>query len=59
MEVSRARVVALMRRVGLAEEATRALSSLPDPVDTDRDSELLASFGVSRERLMEILGSSP
>jgi hypothetical protein len=59
MEVSRARVVALMRRVGLVEEATRALSSLPDPVDTDRDSVLLASFGVSRERLMEILGSSP
>ncbi len=59
MEVRRAQVIAIMRRVGLHEDISRALSSLPDPVDVDRDGDLLATFGISRERLMEMLGSSP
>jgi hypothetical protein len=59
MEISRARVLATMRRVGLHDEVERAATELPDRIDTDRDAELLASFGISRERLMELLGSSP
>jgi hypothetical protein len=59
MEIDRARVIATMRRVGLHDQIPQALESLPERVDTDRDAALLASFGISRERLMEILGSSP
>jgi hypothetical protein len=60
MEVSRAHVISLMQRVGVQpDEIARALASLPDPVDPDRDSDLLASFGLSRKRLVELLGSSP
>jgi hypothetical protein len=59
MEIPRAQVIATMRRVGLHEKIPKALDCLPDPVDTVRDAELLASFGISRERLMQMLGSSP
>jgi hypothetical protein len=59
MEFDRARVIALMRRVGLQDQIPQALDSLPERVDPDRDAALLASFGISRARLMELLGSSP
>jgi hypothetical protein len=59
MEMTRAQVVAMMRRVGLHAQIKRAEEVLPEQVDTDRDAELLASLGISRERLVELLGSSP
>jgi hypothetical protein len=59
MEIPRAQVITMMRRVGLHEQIPQALSTLPESIDTDRDAQLLASFGISRERLMELLGSSP
>jgi hypothetical protein len=59
MEISRARVLAVMRRVGLHDQIDRAATELPEQIDTDRDGQLLARFGISRERLMELLGSSP
>jgi hypothetical protein len=46
--------------VGYAEDfISDALSQLPDPIDLQRDQEILASYGLSRERLMDRLGSSP
>jgi hypothetical protein len=59
MEIDRDQIIAVMRRVGMHDDIPRALSTLPDPVDSDRDSVLLASLGLSRGRLMEMLGSSP
>jgi hypothetical protein len=59
MEIDRSHVIAMMRRVGLHDQIPQALASLPERIDIDRDASLLASFGISRERLMEILGSSP
>jgi hypothetical protein len=59
MEISRARVVATMERVGLMAEAAEAESQLPDPVELPRDGELLAKFGVSYDWLVERMGGGP
>ncbi len=59
MEIDRTRVVAMMRRVGLHDAIPDALASLPEKIDTDRDGQRLAELGISRERLLELLGSSP
>jgi hypothetical protein len=32
---------------------------LPDPVDLDRDQPLLASLGITRGLLVELMGGSP
>ena len=49
----------MMRRVGLHAQIPRAEEVLPERIDTDRDAEVLAGLGISRERLVELLGSSP
>ena len=50
----------VLRRAGYSDEfINEVLSRLPDPIDLQRDQEILASYGLSRERLMDRLGSSP
>lgn len=48
------------RRVGypvdLIEEIT---AQLVDPIDVDRDSHILEPYGVTRGRLVELMGGSP
>lgn len=56
---ARSEVVNLMRRVGMGDAVPAAMSTLPDPVDTDRDAAALQKLGLSRGRLMELLGSGP
>jgi hypothetical protein len=57
---SQKEVARVLRRVGYAEEfISDVLSQLPDPIDLQRDQDILARYGVSRERLMDRLGSSP
>jgi hypothetical protein len=57
---SREEVTRVLRRVGYADEfISGVLSQLPDPIDLQRDQEILARYGLSRERLMDRLGSSP
>ena len=48
-----------MRRVGLEEYVEEAAGKLPDPIDLDRDQELLASYGLTRTQVLNRLGSSP
>src|SRR5437016_1431720 len=48
-----------MRRVGLEEYVEEAAGKLPDPIDLDRDQELLASYGLTRTQVLDRLGSSP
>jgi hypothetical protein len=59
MEISRDHVLAVMRRVGLQDQISRAVAELPDPIDPDRDAQILGNLGLSRERLMQLLGSRP
>lgn len=49
-----------MRRAGYSDEVIReVLSQLPDPVDLQRDQQILARYGLSPERLMDRMGGSP
>ena len=53
-------VVRVMRRAGYTDEfISEAVSQLPDPVDLQRDQQILVRYGLSSERLMDRLGASP
>jgi hypothetical protein len=50
----------VLRRAGYPPEVVKELiAQLPDPVDVDRDAAILARYGVTRGRLMELMGASP
>ena len=55
------RVLAVMRRLGLADEVEEAEALLPDVVDLDRDRELLLTLGIDSnvDALMDRMGGSP
>lgn len=49
-----------MRRAGFgAACVAEAKATLPDPVDLDRDGQMLAELGVSRDSLTDAMGGSP
>jgi hypothetical protein len=50
----------VLRRAGYPDEFIReVLTELPDPIDLQRDEHILGRYGLSAERLMDQLGSSP
>jgi hypothetical protein len=50
----------VLRRAGYSDEFIRkVLAELPDPIDVQRDQQILARYGLSAERLMDRLGGSP
>ena len=49
----------LLRKIGAGERVDEARATLPDPIDLDRDENLLAEFGLSPGQLVERLGGSP
>lgn len=53
---SRADVLAIMRRLGMYESLDEAKRVLPDPVDLDRDADVLLGLGLSVDRLVDRLG---
>jgi hypothetical protein len=49
-----------LRRAGYSPEFIRdVLSQLPDPIDLQRDQQILARYGLSPERLIDRMGGSP
>ena len=52
-------VLALMRRMGRADQIGEAERILPDPVDLNRDAHLLARLGMSIDSAFNELGGSP
>ena len=57
---SHEQVSRLLRRAGYPEEFIReVLSELPDPVDLQRDQQILWRYGLTPERLMDQFGGSP
>ena len=53
-------VARVLRRAGYPDEIIReVLSQLPDPIDLQRDQQILARYGLSPGRLMDRLGGSP
>ena len=56
----KADVLAVLRRAGISEGTVQALdAALEDPVDLRRDGNLLASYGITRDRLTDRMGGSP
>jgi len=59
VDVSRQEIVKELRRAGLADAASAAETSLPDPVDTKVLDQFCAVYGLSRESLVDRMGGSP
>ena len=53
-------VLAVLHRAGIAEHTLQALNAaLEDPVDLQRDGNLLARYGITRDSLIDRMGGSP
>jgi hypothetical protein len=50
----------VLRRAGWSDQIiSDVLSQLPNPIDLQRDQQILAGYGLSPERLMDRMGGSP
>ena len=50
----------MLRRVGYSPDVIDEIKAqLSDPIDAERDEPILARYGLTRGRLMEIMGASP
>ena len=50
----------IMRRAGYPEDRIEeVLCQFPDPIDTERDAETLAKYGMDVESVMDRLGTGP
>lgn len=59
-QISHSEFSRVLRRVGYpVTEIEEITARLPDPIDVDRDWQVLDGYGLSRERLMERVGASP
>ncbi|MEU8606599.1 hypothetical protein AB0C29_01135 [Actinoplanes sp. NPDC048791] len=58
---TKTQVLAVMRRLGLADKISEAEALLPDVVDLDRDAALFAAWGIDLDvdALMDRLGGGP
>lgn len=60
MQVTKQRVVEMLRRAGLPDAAEEADRSLPDPVELEVAQKLgFERFGISRDVLISRMGGSP
>ena len=56
MEIPKDKIIELIKQHGQADQADQARQELPDQVDPDRDSGLLAKFGLKPEDVLGKLG---
>jgi len=59
VDLSRQEIVNMLRRAGLADVASEAETSLPDPVDTKALDQFCAVYGLSMASLIDRMGGSP
>jgi hypothetical protein len=52
MEIPKDKVLELLRQQGKSDQVDQARHDLPDPVDPDGDSGLLAKFGIDPQDLL-------
>jgi hypothetical protein len=58
--VTHEELVRVLQRAGYGSDVIQELTAkLPDPVETDRDANILAHYGITRGRLMDLMGASP
>jgi hypothetical protein len=56
MKIDKAQIIELLKSRGDQDKASQAESDLPDQVDTEKDSGLLAKFGIDPKDLLGKLG---
>ena len=56
MEIPKDKILDLLKQQGKQDQAQQAEQELPDQVDPDRDSGLLAKFGIEPQDLLSKLG---
>lgn len=56
MKIDKAQIIDLLKSQGDQDRAAQADSELPEQVDTDRDSGLLAKLGIDPKELLGKLG---
>jgi hypothetical protein len=59
MKVTKQQMLDMLDKVGPRELSDEAARTLPDPVDTERDADLLARYGLEHGHLIERLSGSP
>jgi hypothetical protein len=59
VDVSRQRIIQMLRRAGLPDVAVAAQTSLPDPLDSKVLNRFCAKYGLSRQSLTDRMGGSP
>lgn len=59
MDLSRQEIIQELRRAGLADVATPAQESLPDPVESEVIDLFCAKYGLSKDSLIDRVGGSP
>jgi hypothetical protein len=53
-------VLAVLHRAGVPDQTVRAINAaLDDPVDLRRDGNVLLSYGITLDRLIDRMGGSP
>jgi hypothetical protein len=52
MQINKQQLIDLLKNRGDTDKAQQAQNELPDTIDTDKDSGLLAKFGVNAQDLM-------
>jgi hypothetical protein len=58
--VSHAEAKQILRRAGYSQEWIEdVLRHIPDPIDTERDGDVLFEHGISADRLRDRMGGSP
>lgn len=58
--VTKAEAKRLWRLMGVAPEEVEQLDAeLPEPIDIDRDGEVLQQHGITRDNLISVMGGSP
>jgi CBS-domain-containing membrane protein len=58
--LSKAEATKVLRRVGFSDEKIEhVLSELDDPIDIDRDVDVLEKYGITRDVLVDLMGGSP
>jgi hypothetical protein len=56
MEIPKDKILELLQQQGKGDQADQARQELPDQVDPERDSGLLAKFGIDPQDLLGKLG---
>jgi hypothetical protein len=59
MEIPKEAILEFLRERGDSQQASEAERELPDQVDTERDSGLLARFGVDPQELLSMADRIP